>query len=477
MILFYYPIAYVLLVIYGAEVCPYLESLGTEKLALNMALFLLPVFALRLLIMRHIVDNVSLERKSSRQFRLDLLLFFLIGFLNTIANMIFLKFPVGSGLKITLGYLTVGFFASIDGVLYLERRILRNYQKEGQRCFVERGFFSMPKKFAIITIIATIFIAGIIFLLIVKDFQWLQRNMAERGLNYVRISILKEFSFVLGVISLLGIRLIYSYAKNLRMHFEKQTSVLEMVSGGDLDQYVPVVSSDEFGKIAGHTNGMIDALREKRRISEVFGKIINPAIARRLITDEESEVVSSRRELVVLFSDIRNFTTFSEQSDPEDLVQKLNRYFSGMVPVVHKHGGIVDKFIGDGMLAFFGLNGEMEAPRAAVRAGLEMVGTVPELNNELKLQWQIGVGVHIGETVAGLIGSPERMEYTVIGDPVNTASRIESLNKETGTNLLISEAVYSRLGEDRAETAWTDFGKHILKGKSIRIRVYGINAP
>jgi class 3 adenylate cyclase len=173
-------------------------------------------------------------------------------------------------------------------------------------------------------------------------------------------------------------------------------------------------------------------------------------------------------------SDVRNFTTLTERTDPEVLVHDLNRYFSEMVEIIRREGGLVDKFIGDGILAVFGLDDPEHASKRAVRTALEMQAAVMKLKLELSIPIEIGIGIHRGEVIAGNIGSTERMEFTFIGDAVNTAARLEGLTKGLGASIVISSAIHSELAGNAAKLPWKHFEKQVLKGKTEMVSVYGI---
>lgn len=168
------------------------------------------------------------------------------------------------------------------------------------------------------------------------------------------------------------------------------------------------------------------------------------------IKEFESIFLAKKSKVVVLFSDIRNFTSMSESQSPEQVVQFLREYHSRMVSVIHAHGGTIDKFLGDGIMVTFGTPTALgDDCVRAVRCSLAMRATLKELNRELKSNTtesiQQGIGIHFGEAISGNIGSETRLEYTVIGDTVNLASRIESQCKELGKEILFSESVYSEV--------------------------------
>jgi len=201
---------------------------------------------------------------------------------------------------------------------------------------------------------------------------------------------------------------------------------------------------------------------------------------RRLVLDDEDRLlvdqeiasaaprsVGEERLLAILFSDIRDFTAFSEVHLPYDVVHALNRYFSRVAAIIEQFHGHVDNFMGDGIMALFGIDDPANATLNAVRAGLEMLRAVedmqPYFETQFKTRLRIGVGVHYGEAVLGAIGTGERRRLTAIGDAVNVASRVESANKAAGTNFLISQRAYQQLGE-RVKTGRSV--KLPLKGKT-----------
>ena len=200
--------------------------------------------------------------------------------------------------------------------------------------------------------------------------------------------------------------------------------------------------------------------REKRRVKGLFGRYVSKDVYEQLMEDPSlAQLGGRRREMTVLFSDIRGFTAHSEQGEPEDVVATLNEYFSRMVDIVFRHKGTLDKFVGDMVMALFSAPVK-DADHAdnAVRAAVEMVAELGRLNakwaQEGKPPLDIGIGINTGEMIAGNIGSETIMSYTVIGDAVNLGSRLESLNKEYGTRIIISDATRSRLKEAFRSVRW-----------------------
>jgi len=212
------------------------------------------------------------------------------------------------------------------------------------------------------------------------------------------------------------------------------------------------------------------------RRSENLARFLPRQLARRILAQGGAALQPVEREVTILFSDIRDFTTRSEFMAPEALIDMLNRYFTEMTESVHRYGGTVDKFIGDGMMCFFGAPQPLERFAAnAVAAAQDMLRRLEGLNAELTAHGvaplAIGIGLHVGEVVVGHVGSDARHEYTVIGDAVNTASRIEGLTKKLGYPLVISRDVWLELA---ARDAFTPLGEHPVKGRS-SVQVYGFS--
>jgi adenylate cyclase len=219
--------------------------------------------------------------------------------------------------------------------------------------------------------------------------------------------------------------------------------------------------------------------REKRKVSKLFGRYVSRDVYDRLLADPSLAVLGGgRRELTVLFSDIRGFTAVTERGDPEELVSQLNEYFSRMVEIVFRHRGTVDKFVGDMVMALFGAPvDDVDHAEHAVAAATDMVAELGELNRkwagEGRAQLDIGIGVNSGEMIAGNIGSSSIMSYTVIGDNVNLGARLESLNKDFGCRIIISEATRSRL---KRHYELRSLGEVVVKGKTKPVAIFEVQA-
>jgi adenylate cyclase len=188
------------------------------------------------------------------------------------------------------------------------------------------------------------------------------------------------------------------------------------------------------------------AVSARDRVTNLFGQHVSPQVVDRLLAFGTAEL-SEMRRVCVMFVDIRGFTAAARERPPTDVVARLDTAFALLVEVVDRYHGIVNKFLGDGFLAMFGAPIEDPAAAAdAVAAGREMLRAIDEQNAGNPWPIRIGIGIHIGDAVTGTVGSPRRKEYTVIGDTVNLAARLESLNKEVGSQFLVSDAVHAAAG-------------------------------
>jgi adenylate cyclase len=220
--------------------------------------------------------------------------------------------------------------------------------------------------------------------------------------------------------------------------------------------------------------------RQKRVVKKLFGRYVSKDVYHQLIANPDlAQLGGGRREMTVLFSDIRGFTSITEKGEPEALVAQLNEYFSRMVELVFQHKGTVDKFVGDMVMALYGAPlDDPEHADHAVQTAVHMVAELGVLNrkwqSEGKAQLDIGVGVNSGDMIAGNIGSSSIMSYTVIGDNVNLGSRLESLNKEYKTRIIISDATRARL---KTQYELRPLGDVVVKGKSRPVAIFEVQVP
>lgn len=275
----------------------------------------------------------------------------------------------------------------------------------------------------------------------------------------------------IGVAGTVALELTLLLSRSILAPIQDLRHATDLVRGGDYSARVPVVSGDETGLLAQSFNRMAEGLEERERLRDAFGTFVDPDVAERVLSEgtlEGEDVTVS-----VLFIDIRDFTAFAERASAREVVARLNDFYERVVPVLRRHRGHANKFVGDGLLAVFGAPDRVEdhADRA-LAAALEISGLVGEgYDGELR----IGMGLNSGPVLAGTVGGGGRLDFTVIGDTVNTAARVEQATRVTGDDLLVTEATRALLTgrscefEERPATA--------LKGKTEAVRLYAPVAP
>ena len=237
-----------------------------------------------------------------------------------------------------------------------------------------------------------------------------------------------------------GVALILSYELTVLLSRSVTAPIAQLrrglaeVRGGDYDARVPVITSDELGELSHEFNELALGLAEREQMREAFGTYLDrdivPLILSGRVPREGVEVTVS-----IMFVDVRGFTSFAERADATEVVATLNGLFEVIVPIISRHGGHVDKFIGDGLLASFGApEGYADHADRAVSAGVDIVHAVNTPETELR----VAVGINTGRVVAGSIGGAGRLNFSIIGDPVNTAARVEAATRDTGDDLLIT---------------------------------------
>ena len=308
-----------------------------------------------------------------------------------------------------------------------------------------------------------------------------QRAVTITRADQERVILLTFVTLIIAIV--IGLILSARLARNMVASMKSLMRATEAIELGKFDSELPVTSNDEIGKLTRAFNLMIGELRLKEKIRDTFGKYVDPKVVAGLI--ERPELTGStgdRRNMTVYFCDMRGFTSLSEEITPASLVTLLNRYFTLMSAEIRDRGGIVDKYMGDAVMAFWGppfVAADQQA-RLACEAALaqlkrfnSFIAEVPDLIGYKRFVPDIGmrIGIATGDVIVGNIGSSVSMNYTVMGDTVNTASRIEGINRIFGTRILINEATAQAV---RGHLLLREVDRIVVKGKSASVAVFEV---
>ena len=270
--------------------------------------------------------------------------------------------------------------------------------------------------------------------------------------------------------------------------FQRILDATSAIAKGDYSVRLSFRGHDEFSAVGSHFNRMASGLAEREFIRETLGRYMSPEVARVMLADPSAVKLGGElREVTIFFSDISGYSTVSERLTPSEVVELINNYFTAMHTIIEGHHGSVIEYLGDGMLVTFGAPIRRDDhAELAVRCALAMDQRLVKLNEAMMSsglgdrlaeigvgRLQARIGIHTGTVVAGNLGSPKRMKYGVIGDAVNLASRLEVLNKELGTHILMSDSVHQRLPTD-LRTQVEIQGVHQVKGRSGLVGVFSI---
>ena len=282
--------------------------------------------------------------------------------------------------------------------------------------------------------------------------------------------------FVLAASILSGIGLAVFVTRSITSPIKAIQNAMASVEENHLDTGVPVTSNDELGYLSERFNEMVEGLRQGELLRKLFGLYVSPEVARAAVETGAGlggELVTS----TILFSDLRDFTSISERMSPEKLINLINRYMAVMVSTITRHGGIVTRFGGDSIMAVFGspLNPSSQHAAHAVQAALEMRQELQVFNQEQAARdeptLKMGIGIATGQVVAGNVGGKDRIEYTLMGDATNLASRLQDKTKELGSEILLSEETY-RLTSKEISLKARALSGIAIKGKLREVTVY-----
>jgi class 3 adenylate cyclase len=267
----------------------------------------------------------------------------------------------------------------------------------------------------------------------------------------------------------------YFIMRSLLGPIRNLSQAMGKVADGDLGQRMAVTSNDEVGELTGQFNNMVEGLRERERFRETFGRYVDENVAATILKREgEGVLAGETREATILFTDIAGFTTIAEYLAPDQLVKALNQYLETVLEPIRLHGGVVNTFIGDGLFASF--NMPLACPEhacAAVRAAIDIQRAVGGRTfGDFGFALNTRIGISTGSVIGGSIGAGRRLTFTLLGDTVNLAARLEQLNKDHGTRILVSDSTRQACGD---QFTFVGLGSVAVRGRSDAAVVYSVD--
>ncbi|HKK48175.1 MAG TPA: adenylate/guanylate cyclase domain-containing protein [Alkalispirochaeta sp.] len=453
------------LTLYSQLVCPFLESRPFWEIMINLVYVFIFQTALREVLFRTVKLDGSVHSLTRKFYRMIVLSWIITGlvavayhefyyidiFPNRVAypHLWPTDYPWHSHLKVLSGYwfLGAGLLSQLE--LSLGERSVRRYvsaHPERHYGFTDRianritwGNFNYA------------FVPSVAVLIMVVRYAFQDR--------IIPVAITAEISYIGVVFVGTAIWAAVLYGRVLKEDTARIVDAVQRIGTGDFEVRLLPTRQDELGRVAAGINEMAEGLAQRERIRESFGHFVSPQVAERFISQyaqgKDMRSTGDRKSVAVLMCDLRDFSGTSESMDPSDVARMLNTYFDHMVTAIEAHGGMVDKFIGDAVMAVFGLLDDEEHPaKSAVRAALEIRTALGAANQENQAQGlphlENGIGIHYGEVIASYLGSSSRLEFTVIGSTVNIAARLESLAKSPNPPLIISEDVADQIKDSYA---------------------------
>lgn len=461
----------IFLTVYSTLVCPFIDGLPFTQVLLGLVVVAILQVLIRESVYIIILPRIITNKIIKSYYMYSLLSWGMSGLIaSAMHTFLYPEFPIESHLKLLIGYWALGggFVATIESHS-LERRI-----RKIQNITLFKVSFSkqLLRLFGIFIIIP-----NIVLVLIVFRFSF--EGYIVSGAGY-------ELIFLSTFFSIFALSVGYLYGNELKKDTNELVSALKRVSSGNFIIKLDSTRPDELGFVSQELNKMTVKLKQKQVIEQAFGRFVNPYVAKQFLKDldRNGNIMKQGRHqcITIMMCDIRNFTAISETMSPKDVTMMLNGHFNKMVKIIHKHNGIIDKFIGDAVMAIFGLEENIQSGskiktksvKNAYRCAYKMLQAMETINlNSGKSKvpiFNIGIGIHYGEVIAGYLGTPKRLDFTVIGANVNLASRIESLARIPNPPLLLTKEATREL--DSIVDAPVLCGSTTLKGFSLQVPLY-----
>ena len=434
------------IILYGRLVCPFLEGLPfSDFFQMLLILYLLEIIFREAIF--YYFGRVSPDKSPVRHaYKLSVSTWLVMGLISiALFEAVYSQnIPWHSNLKLMSAYwlLGAGIMSQIEYTIF-ERAFKLKKTKSEFKYFLDSLTKRISESMVVFTLVPSVTLLITILRYVYQD-------------KIIPFPIAIEVFFIGFFLILASLVAGYIFSKQLT---KDTANILKVINKFEKGQFpkIPSIRTDEIGRISFEMNQMISSLKEKEVIQKAFGYFVSSEIAKDFLNEYSDDENADLREkgriknLTILMSDIRDFTKFSENKEPDEVTSILNEYFSEMVDIIEKHGGIINKFIGDGLMAVFGLvnKNDLSSSTNAVNSSIAMRKSLKQLNERLGLSLRFGIGIHYGKVLSGYIGSRNRLEYTVIGATVNEASRIEQETKKEGMpNILYSQEVAQELSND-----------------------------
>ncbi len=410
----------------------------------------------------------SLSAQQRRHFLRELSLYAVIATGSIIVSTLFLDIRLTDALCSGLILLTFGYFAGVDTTLAASRE----WFAQGVEQSVDT-FRLIPTSVSLKR--ATLSILTLILLFSLTAVVKLHTGLALHPGEYQPV--VTEFAidllFYLCMVSVLMVWTIRGYSRNLHHIIEPQLKVVRDAQAGEFTQAIPILSQNELGLLGIQLNRLVEYVHDREKVEHMLKRVVSPDIMEKLLTtDTETLKHGEQRDVAILFCDIRGFTEMTEVTSAEDVILFLNTFFSELSEIVSRYNGIINKFMGDAILAVYSTEHPTWAIDNAMATALDIAKRVSQLQLPDGSPAEAGIGIHFGRVVAGTIGSEQRYEYTFLGDAVNTASRLEGLSKRLGHTIIVSSEAYQMLSSP-LKSSLVDLGSHQVRGKSEQIHIFG----
>jgi class 3 adenylate cyclase len=405
------------------------------------------------------ISTLSFVKNQTQQLIFDLSAYLFTALVVILMEVYLLNHPLMFVSKVVVAIVSIGFYTAIGVALEVEFGHINSYQNSEAKNITQ--IIPAARKWRY-------FQASLLTIaLLILGFSGLAHSLQKDKHDFI------ELLFVSTAIISLSLYLIYLYNRNFIHVLGMQVKILSRVEDGRFDVLVPTVSDDELALLATYHNSMIDRLRDRERLYRTLEKSVGANIMNKLLnTDEQTLKQGQTYNVAILFCDLRGFTSLGESASAEEIILFLNVYFSDISCVISEHNGIINKFMGDAVLAVFGLESDGNPVEDAVNASLAIIKHSTDFYMPNAMHPESGVGIDFGAVIGGTIGSEERYEYTIIGDAVNKASRLESLSKRLGYSIILSQNAYKWLSNDMRKH-FDNLGAHKVRGGNEAITIYG----